>query len=161
MTAKPEIIPWITESSPGQQLLLSVGGVVAGGLLAVGGWRLGGFSSTTTASAFLLGVIVLVIALACLVTGGRQRIIVDPAARRIVIEQTTRLGTRQRQIDFAEIAEVTLGENGDREGGSISYHVVLTLKSGQEVALFVGTFDGVFDRLAMERRRQRVADCLT
>jgi hypothetical protein len=160
MTPQPKNEPWITESNPEQHFFLGMVGVLVGGLLTMGGWRLGGWASTTTASAFVLGLLILLVALVGLVVGGRQRITVDPTARRIVIEQVTRLGTRQRRIDFAEIGEVTLGENGDREGGSISYHVVLTLKSGKDVALYVGAFDGAFDPLTMERRRQRIADCL-
>ena len=63
-------------------------------------------------------------------------------------------------IGFNEIENVSRGEPGDIEGGSISYHVLLKLRTGKEIALFVGFFAGSYDKSVMAARRQRLVHCL-
>ena len=85
---------------------------------------------------------------------------VEAKPRRIVIEHKNRFRKSAREIRFDEIADVYLGELGDREGGSISYHLVVKLKTGKEIALFKGFFDGSHSKPAMEARRQRLIQFL-
>jgi hypothetical protein len=98
--------------------------------------------------------------LATLLFGGKHVICIDSKSRRILISHINRFRSRNREIRFDEVAGVYVGENGDREGGSIRYHLVAKLKTGKEVALFVGFFDGGFSKYEMESRCQRLAECI-
>lgn len=150
---------WITQSKPGRQGLASILGVAVGVAIILG-VRQEGLAPTTSLSALGLAGLVVVISLMVLITDGRQTITVDADRRIVRINQESRLGRRQRVIAFDDIADVRLGEIGDREGGSIAYFVQLRLKNGKDVGLFVGAYDGVLDRAAMNARRQRLADYL-
>ncbi len=94
------------------------------------------------------------------IIGGKQVISVDPRRRLVALETISRFGTRTRLIPFNLIAETFVGELGDKEGGSVSYHVVLKLNDGKEVALFIGAFEGTFNRPAMEARCNRINEYL-
>lgn len=78
----------------------------------------------------------------------------------MIIEQSHRFGASRTVIPFDDIEETSLGELGDDEGGSISYHVLLRWRSGREVALFVGFFEYVYSRPQMEARRERLEQYL-
>ena len=108
----------------------------------------------------VLGFLILVISLATLVIGGKRIISVDPRRRLVEIQTVSRFGTKRRLIAFSQISDVSLGELGDKEGGSISYHVVLNLKDGKEVATFVGAFEGIYERHVMDGRRHRLNEYL-
>jgi hypothetical protein len=97
-----------------------------------------------------------VISLATLVIGGKQVISVDPSRRIVEIKTCSRLGTKTRLIPFSLISNVSIGELGDQEGGSISYYVVAKLKTGKEIALFLGAFDGRYERHMADARRRRL-----
>lgn len=146
---------WRTESSTGRQSIAAIVALAAGLGLAVA-LRHVASSDVTAKAGFALGCLLAVAGGGLLLFGGKQAVEVDPRARRVVLERSGRLGSRRLEIPFADIADVDLGENGDQEGGSVSYHVVLKLRSGKEVALFVGFFEGAHSRQAMEDRRRRL-----
>ena len=104
----------------------------------------------------LLGLLLLTLGAAVLISGGKQVITVDPARRRIVIEGHGRFRRTRKDIRFSDIKGTSVGRIGSREDGSESYHVSLALTSGQDVALFLGFFEGAHSRPAMEARRQRL-----
>ncbi len=151
---------WITESDTTAQTAASAVAIVGGLILAIGfrGFDRSGF--TQGLAAFLLGVLLLIIGVGLLLFGGRQVITVDPRQRRIAIERISRLRSTTRVIPLDTVADFSVAEHGDHEGGSVRYHVKATLKSGGEVALFVGFFDGSRSQLAMEKRRDRLLQCL-
>lgn len=148
--------PWRTESSTAKQTVASVAALVVGLALVVGFRHFEGPGITESRAGFLLGVLLLAIGAGVLLFGGRQVITVDTNARRILIEHVGRFRGSAREIHFSEISEVYVGEVGDQEGGSIRHHVVARLRSGKEIALFAGFFEGSLSRQAMEARCQRL-----
>lgn len=150
---------WTTESSRGMQTAYGIVGVIAGFAFLYGS-RIQALEQTTSTAVLFLGLLILLISLATLIIGGKQVISVDPRKRHVEIQTRSRLGTRTRLIPFSHISDVYLGELGDKEGGSVSYHVVLKLKDGKEVALFLGAFEGAYDRHAMDARCHRLNEYL-
>jgi hypothetical protein len=150
---------WITESSQGMQAAFGVVGAMVGGAFIFGS-RIQSLEQTTSTSTLFLGFLILVISLATLVIGGKQIVSVDPRRRLVEIQTISRFGTKRQLIAFSQISDVSLGELGDKEGGSISYHVVLNLKDGKEVAIFVGAFEGIYERNVMDGRRHRLNEYL-
>jgi len=148
---------WITESSQGVQAARGVVGAIVGSAFIFGS-RIQSLEHTASTAILFLGLLIFVISLATLVIGGKQIISVDPRRRLVEIQAISRFGTKRCLIAFSQISDVSLGELGDKEGGSISYHVVLNLKDGKEVALFVGAFEGTYERHVMDSRRRRLSE---
>ncbi|HEX7547627.1 MAG TPA: hypothetical protein VF417_01400, partial [Candidatus Methylomirabilis sp.] len=151
---------WKTESNPTQQTVLSLLGVAVGLALSIGFRRFEGLGLTSSLAGFVLGLLILTISAAMLLKGGKRTITVDPKTRRIILEDMSRIGKKTRSLLFDEIAEFYVDELGDKEGGSIQYFVVAKLKTGQKVSLFLGFFDGRYDRDVMETRCRRLAEYL-
>lgn len=151
---------WTIESSERKQATFAVFGVVVGAALILGSRAAHELEPITTTSAIVLGLLILSISVVVLVQGGKQIITVDPPKRRILIEGISRFGTTKRLIAFNQIDDVYVGELGDREGGSISYHVVVILTNGKKVNLFIGAFDGAYDYSVMEGRCRRLLENL-
>jgi hypothetical protein len=122
--------------------------------------RIQSLEQTTSTAVLILGLLIVAISLATLVINGKQVISVDPRRRLVRIQTYSRFGDKERLIPFSHISDVYIGELGDKEGGSISYHLVLQLKEGKEVALFLGAFEGTYDRQAMEARLSRLNEYL-
>lgn len=152
---------WTVESDPTVQTVAGVCGVVLGLAVAVAAARLAGAWSQTTVAAFVLGSLVLVVSAVVLIQGGKQIVAVDPGDRRIEIRSISRWGERRRVVSFDDVESVFLGELGDRDGGSVSYYVGLTLRSGDEVSLYVGAFEGTYHRPSMEARLARLQGYLS
>jgi hypothetical protein len=150
---------WTVESSQDMQAVYGVVGLIVGGAFIYAS-RIQSLERITSISVLFLGLLIFVISFATLVMGGKQVISVDPRRRLVEVQSLSRLGAKKRVIPFGQISDVFIGELGDKEGGSISYHVVLKLKNGKEVALFIGAFEGAYDRQAMEVRRRRLNDYL-
>jgi hypothetical protein len=151
---------WVTESDTTTQTVACALAIVVGLILTIGfrGFVRSGF--TQGFAAFLLGAVLLVAGAGTLLFGGRQVITVDPRQRRIAIEQISRFRTTTRLIGLDTVSDFAVAEHGDQKSGRIRYHVKAKLKAGGEVALFVGFFDGSRSRLAMEKRRDRLLQCL-
>lgn len=157
MAAQPEV--WRTESNSLKQTVATVAALVVGLTLTIGFRDFEGPGLTNSKAGFLLGLLLLAMSIAGLLTASKYVITVDTGTRRIIVERIGRFGRTWRAIRFNEVEGVYVGQHGDREGGSISYHVLAKLKSG-EVALFTGFFDGMFSKAAMEARCDRLAECL-
>jgi hypothetical protein len=151
---------WITTSNPARQNIACVLALLVGLSLATGFRNFEGSVFSGGGAGFLLGIMLLTIGAVTLLLGGKQIVTVDAQSRRIVLSNHRRFGTTTRIIHFDEISSLHVGELGTREGGSIRYHVVATLKSGDDVALFLGFFEGALSKPAMEARRERIAHCL-
>lgn len=152
---------WKIESSPGKQTLLACVIVVVGLILALGFRDFDSTGLTNSLAGFLLGLLLLLVGLATLVLGGKRFIVVDPEARRILIEDVNRFGQKSRLISFDEVDKVYVGRLGNREGGSISYDVLLKLKVGKHVSLFrPAYFEGTWNRSIMEGRYRRLEEYL-
>ena len=147
---------WVSRLDTVQLRLYGVMGVAVGLVFIMLVRQASSLSSVTSTSAFLLGLLILIIGLVALVMNGEQTITVDPKRRMVLIETKSRFGNKRRTIPFRDITDVSLGEIGDTEGGSISYFVKLHLRSGKDVGLFVGFYGGTWSRAEMEVRRQRL-----
>jgi hypothetical protein len=150
---------WKIESSPGKQTILACIIVAVGSILAIGFRDFDSSGLTNSLSGFLLGALLLSIGAATLLMGGRRTVIVDPRKRCILIEDVNRFGEKKRSISFDEVGRVYVSSLGNREGGSISYDVVLRLKTGKHVSLFrPAYFEGTWNRSAMESRCCRLVE---
>jgi hypothetical protein len=149
--------PWKIESSPGKQAFLAWTILMVGLILAVGFRNFDSSGLTNSLAGFLLGLFLLLIGIWTLVMGGKRTISVDPQTRSILIEDVNRFGPKKRSISFDEVGGTYIGRLGNREGGSISYDVVLKLKTGKSFSLFrAAYFEGTWDRSVMENRMRRL-----
>ena len=162
MDTKPvkHLAAWRTESSDAQQTAAGIGIVAVGLVLAIGFRHFGGPGFTNSLAGFLLGMLLLVIGAGVLIFGGKQVITVEPANKRVVVDKIGRIKRTRREIRFNEISELYVSSIGDREGGSERYYVGAKLKTGKDVALFLGFFEGGHSRQVMEARRNRLQELL-
>ena len=149
---------WISRSSYLRQTALAIGAVVVGLVLMFGFRHFQG--SGDMLAGFLLGVLLLVIGAAGLAVSGAQTVTVDPAYRRIVVEDRTLLGARSREIAFTEIRDISVGYQGKKSNFVQTYYLVLKLTSGSEYPLFApGRFyAGAGSRATVEGWRQRLRE---
>lgn len=109
---------------------------------------------------FVLGLLLMLLGAAGLYLGTTRAVVVDPNSGLISIEDTNRVGQRKRSIRFNDVADVSLGQSGERTG-SVAYDVMLRLKSGKTVSLFTGAvFDGRHDQAVMAERCRRIGQYL-
>jgi hypothetical protein len=152
---------WKIESSLGKQTFLGWVVLVVGLILSIGFRDFDGSGLTNSLSGFLLGLLLLLIGVATVVVGGKRTVSVDSRLRQIVLEDVNRFVEKKRIVLFDEVDHTSISMLGDREGGSISYDVVLKLKSGEHVSLFQAAyFDGRWNKAVMEGRQRRLAEAL-
>lgn len=110
---------------------------------------------------FLLGVLLLVIGVAGFLVIGKQTVVVDPAMRRITVEDSDLFGTKKRSIPFSDVVGVGIGYLGKRSNYVTWYYLAPRLRDGKEYALFSpGRFyKGASDRSTVEGWR-RLERCL-
>ena len=105
---------WTSESRSGMQIAISILAIVAGLILVAGFHNFSGPGMTNSKAGFLLGVLILVIGIIGILFQGGQTVIVDPMARRIIIEDKTQFGRKIRSIGFNEIIDIGIGYLGKR-----------------------------------------------
>lgn len=149
---------WKSESSGAKQTALAIGCVVVGLILAVGFRTAGGGSSANSTAGMWLGVLLLAIGVPAFIMRGRQTIVVDPAIRRITVEDSTLFGAKKRTIPFSEISDIGIGYLGKRSNWVMIYYLILKLHDGEEYPLFApGRFyEGSSDRSIVESWRLRL-----
>jgi hypothetical protein len=147
---------WVSQSSPGKQLMLSAGCAIVGLILLVG-LRRSGQSPNATAGIWL-GVLLLIIGVAGALMSAAQTVTVDPRQRRIVVEDRYLIGAKKHSISFSDIESVGIGYLGKRSNGVTIYYLVLHLRSGQLYHLFApGRFyTGSADRTIVEGWQRRI-----
>jgi hypothetical protein len=153
-------VVWFEESDPKMQLLVAWLMLLGGLFLVIGSRITAAPNSVGALSALGLGAILILVGLVQMARGGKQVITVDVRRRCIRIAEFTRFGNQARVIGFNEIAAVSVGTLGDSEGGSISYHVDLELKSGKQVSLYVGFYSGRYNHDVAEGRCRRIAQAV-
>ena len=151
---------WVTESSPKRHSPVSWVMLAVGLVLVVVFRGLQGPDSGQSTAGFLLGVLLLSMAAASLISGGKQIITVDPQRRQIVVRGQNRFSGGTKVIWFKDVARVRVGRSGKASSGAESFHVTVLLKQGGTVPLFVGFFDGQFDRSVAQARCDRLATYL-
>ena len=152
---------WTSQNNPTKQTLLSFGTFIVGLLLVVG-FRDFALADGNALAGFLGGIFLLIMGAVGFLMSGKQTVVVDPRARRIVVEDTNRLRTKRRSIAFSDVVDIRIGYLGKRSNYVNFYSLVLELKSGEEFPLFgPGQFhEGGSDRSAMEDRRRRLEEYL-
>lgn len=148
---------WTSQSSTTKQTMLASGSFVVGIVLVIG-FRSFTVADTNSLAGFLLGLLLLVIGASAFLKGGKQTIIIDSNARRIVVENANRFSTKKRIIPFSEIAGTSIGYLGKKSNYVSFYYIILKLKSGKEYPLFSPGyfFEGSSERSVMEDRRLRL-----
>jgi hypothetical protein len=146
------------ESQSGRQTALALASLAVGLALAYGFRHFDGSGLGNSLAGFLLGMLLLVMGLAGLLASGKQTIVVDPRARRIVVEDAYLFGTRKKTIPFSEIVGTGIGFVGKKSNFVSFYSINLKLKNGMQYPLFSPGrfFEGGSDRSVMERRRQQL-----
>lgn len=148
---------WEINSNVLLQNFFTLAGFLLGLLLAVLGFKAGGFADNGSASALLLGVFIVLIAIANLVINNQRTVRIEPERRRILITDKSRFKQQQQVIIFGQIKDIYITELGNKEGGSISYDVELKLRDGKAVSLFrAAFFDGTYHKSVMENRCRRL-----
>ena len=150
------------ESSTIKQTTLSLGCVVIGLILAYGFRNFDSTGMTNSLAGFLLGMLLLVIGFSAFLVSGKQTIVIDPKARRIVIEDKNYFRKKKKLISFSDIVDTHIGYLGKKSNFVSFYYIVLKLRSGKEYSLFPPGyfFDGGSDRSVMETRRRRLEEYL-
>ena len=148
---------WTSTNKPRRQHLLALGCIVVGAVLAIG-FREFPSVASDRAAGFGLGLVLLVIGIAAFATAGTQTIVVDPAGRRITIEDTNRLGSTTRAIAFDDIVGVGIGYLGKASNGVNFHYLALKLRGGETYALFApGRFyEGSSDRAVVAQWKARL-----
>ena len=151
---------WVSRSSSVKQTALAAGSVVVGAVLMLGFRHFQGNGDML--AGFLLGVLLLGIGLAGLAVTGRQTVTVDPALRRIVVEDRTLIGAKTREIAFADVGDIAIGFQGKKSNYVQIYYLVLKLRSGKEYSLFAPGrfFPGAGSRATVEGWRRRLQEYL-
>jgi hypothetical protein len=152
---------WKSESNPGKQTALSAVCSVVGLVLATAFRGFSGAGSNARAG-FLLGVLLLLIGVVCFLVSGKQTVVVDPKARRIVVADSNRFRTKNRSIPFSDVVDVSIGYFGKKSSFVTWYYLVLKLRSGEEYPLFSPGrfFEGGSDRRTVESWRRRLEEYL-
>jgi hypothetical protein len=153
---------WTSQSKSGKQILLSVGCAVVGLVLMIGFRDFRG-SGTNAMAGFLLGALLLLVGVAGFLLGGKQTVVVDPKARRITIEESSRFRTKKRSIPFSDIDDISIGYLGKRSNYVTWYYLVLRLSSGEEYPLFAPGrfFKGGSDKSIVATWKQRREEYLS
>lgn len=159
MNAMDATDSWKTENSVPTQTTAGLLMVGVGLWLVYGFRHHGGPVMSDSFAGYLLGWMVLALGVTSLTWGGKVVVTVDGRRRCVVVEARNRFRTRRTTFLFKDVAresDVFVRSLGDRINGSMSYHVVVRLRSGEEVALFYPFFSGQNDRQVAETRCLRL-----
>ena len=144
-----------------QQTALSVG-CLALGLALVLLFRDAGTGGSNAQAGFWFGCVLLLIGAATLAAHARQRVVVDPLAREIRIEDRRLFGRTLRRIAFADVHDVQLASLQTRSQHAIRYFLQLQLGGGAQCALFAPerVYAGASDPAVVAGWRTRLKACL-
>lgn len=147
---------WTTESSPGKQLLMSIGVTLVGIVLMMGFHDFSGPNHENAFAGFMLGLLLLVIGASSLIFTGKESISVRPDKRQIDILSRSPFGKKHKTIAFSEIESLGVSELGKRSNHTVSYFVSLKLTNGKHFPLFFPAYyEGRWERqVALERCRK-------
>lgn len=148
---------WISHSKPRQQAALAIGCTVVGVALLFAARKFDTLGSNAGAG-FLLGLLLLGIGVAAFFASGKQTVTIDTAARTILVEDETRLGSKSHTLRFDDITDIGIGYLGKKSNYVTWYYLNLKLKNGKEYPLFApGRFyEGGSDRSVVEGWRDRL-----
>lgn len=152
---------WTIESNPTKQLIVVIGILIVGIILAAGFRNFTGPGLSNSLAGFLLGVLLIVIGIADIFSHGKQNITIDPHARMMRIVDTNLFSHKERIIGFSEITGTGISHIGDIADGAATFYVQLSLRDGSKYPLFFPAYyDGRHDRSVAENRRRRLDEYL-
>ena len=150
---------WTSVSSPVRQYAVGGGCLLVGTVLALG-FRGSLHTGGDAVAGFWLGIQLAVIGVAALATAGTQTVVIDPAARRITVTDSTPLRSTTRVITFEEITGVGIGDLGERSSFVTFCSLNLRLTHGKDYPLLAPGrfFPGSCDRPTVEGWRRRLLE---
>ena len=86
----------------------------------------------------------------------KEVITIDAQLQTIVLETIGPLGSRVTEVSLGNVANVSVRYDGYSDGGTIRYYVAARQKTGPELALFRGFYEGNRDRETAEARCERL-----
>lgn len=126
---------WEIHNNSRQQTVLSLV-CMAAGLVLVALLHDTTAGDANARAGFWFGCILLAIGVATLAAHAHQRIVVDPQAREIRIEDRRLLGRELRRIAFADVRDVQVACLQTRSQHALRYFLQLQLANGEPCALF-------------------------
>lgn len=143
---------WRVESEHRRQTVLATVFVVLGAtLMWIFRTRTGPFLTGEQAG-FSLGLMLAAVGSVQVILNARVAVIVNPARRTVVLETASRFRDFRRTIEFNEVVDVFVDSQVHTDGSGVTYFVTLELRSGEQVALFLGLFaEQHSESLAQER----------
>jgi hypothetical protein len=146
---------WITERNARPRSMLAFAVIALSGLqLVVAAIWLP--LSSVSGAGFLAFNALMLLAGVSLLLGAKEVITIDAEQQTIVIEHGGMLGRRVTEVPLANVADAITRYDGYSDEGSIRYYVAVRLKTGRELALFRGSYDGSRDRATVEARCDRL-----
>ena len=103
----------------------------------------------------LLNGLVLLIGVSFLLSA-KEVITVDTELQTIVLETGGPLRKMVTEVSLKNVAAVSVRSDGYSDEGNIRYYVAARLKTGRELALFRGFYEGSHDRKTVEARCERL-----
>lgn len=93
---------------------------------------------------------------ASLLRGAKELITIDAERQTIVLETSGLFGARVTEVPFSNVADAITRYDGHGDDGNVRYYVAVRLKTGPELALFRGSYEGSRDRATVEARCDRI-----
>lgn len=103
----------------------------------------------------LLNGLVLLIGVSFLFSA-KEVITVDAELQTIVLETGWPLRRKVTEVSLRSVADVSVRSDGYGDEGNLRYYVAARLKTGRELALFRGFYEGNHDRKTVEARCERL-----
>ena len=117
--------------------------------------------ATASGAAFVLFNALMMMSGVSFLLNAKEIITVDAQLQTIVLETIGPIRKKVAEVSFNEVAEVTVRNDGYDDEGTVRYYVAAKLKTGSELYLFRGFYDGNRDREAVEALCARLRSLLS
>ncbi len=111
-------------------------------------------------SAHILGWILTVLGTSSLIFSHSQTIVIDPNLKQIRIDNHNFIFAANKTILFKNIEKTSVGFIGKASNGYMRYHVVLHLKSGKRIPIFIGFYPDASNKYAVEQRAKKIEELI-
>lgn len=146
---------WVEKSARGREFFMGFGLLLLGFFFLWKTWDVRNISDNYYA-AFLLGWMLFGLGLFSVLFAREQKITIDAVGKKIEIENKTKFSNSVQVIRFAEIKEIGIGRIGSHANFTNFYHLRLHLKNGKVIPLFVGMYEDVMDRNALQNKKEKL-----
>jgi len=152
---------WKIESNARRKSAFALIVIVFSLSLVLAGIFMGLPVATASGVAFVLfSGLMMLIGVSFLLTA-KEIITVDAQLRTVILETIGPVGKRVTEVSFNNVADVTVRNDGYDDEGTVRYYVAAKLKTGSELSLFRGFYDGNRDREAVEVLCERIRSLLS